>query len=121
MTVPINPQATLLSEKRKLTMAGSSALPEQAQESALRVLRDVLAKIPAGSNLSMDHMTFNDTSLELIGKSRANEDVDALVAAARAAGMEVPQPQTRKDAAGHWSFLVHGSKPGKTPLASGER
>lgn len=121
MTVPINPQATLLSEKRKLTMAGSSALPAQAQESALRVLRDVLTKIPAGSNLSIDHMTFNDTSLELSGKSRANEDVDALVAAARAAGMDVPQPQTRKDLEGHWTFLVRGSKPGKAPLASGER
>lgn len=121
MAVPINPQATLLSEKRKLTMAGSSALPAQAQESALRIMRDVLTKIPPGSNLSIDHMTFNDTSLELSGKSRANEDVDALVAAARAAGMDVPQPQTRKDAAGHWSFLVRGSKPGKTPLASGER
>ncbi len=121
MTVPINPQATLLSEKRKLTMAGSSALPAQAQESALRVLRDVLTKIPPGSNLSIDHMTFNDTSLELSGKSRANEDVDALVAAARAAAMDVPQPQTRKDVAGHWTFLVRGSKPGKTPLVSGER
>jgi hypothetical protein len=121
MTVPINPQATLLSEKRKLTMAGTSALPAQAQESALRVLRDVLTKIPPGSNLSIDHMTFNDTSLELSGKSRANEDVDALVVAARAAGMDVPQPQTRKDAAGHWTFLVKGSKPGKTPLASGKR
>jgi hypothetical protein len=119
MAVPINPQATLLSEKRKLMQAGSSALPAQAQESALRVLRDVLTRIPPASNLSMDHMTFNDTSLELNGKSRTNEDVDALVSAARAAGMEVPQPQMRKDAAGYWNFMVRGSKPGKAPLAAG--
>jgi hypothetical protein len=119
MDVPMNPQATLLSEKKRLVQAGSSALPPQAQESALRVMRDVLGHIPPGANLAMDHLTFNDSSLELNGKSRANEDVDALVTAARAAGMDVPTPLTRKDAAGQWIFTVRGSKPLKSPLVEG--
>jgi hypothetical protein len=121
IALPMNPQATLLSEKKRLVQAGSSALPAQAQESALRVMRDVLGHIPAGANLAMDHLTFNDTSLELMGKSRANEDVDALVTAARSAGMEVPPPQMRKDAAGHWSFTVRGSKPARAPRPEGRQ
>ena len=119
IAVPVNPQATLLSERKRRMLAGSSALPPEAQESALRIMHDVLAKLPADSTLSIDKMTFNDTSLQFEGKARVYEDIDALVAAARSAGMDVPTPQMRKNAGGRWNFLLRGSKSIKAPLATG--
>ena len=38
--VPVNVSTTVQAELRKLNLAGSSALPPEAQESALRVLHD---------------------------------------------------------------------------------
>jgi hypothetical protein len=118
-SIPPNVRATLASEKQKLTLAGTSALPSQTQESALRVLREVLAKIPSTENLNIDTMVFNDTSIELHGKSKVHEAVDGLVAAARAAGMDVGPPQMSKDAAGLWTFTVRGVKAIRTPIAQG--
>jgi type II secretory pathway component PulL len=107
---PVNVRATVEAELRKLNLAGSSALPPEAQESALRVLHDVLSKIPAESKISFDRLAFNDTSVELEGRSMKYEDVDGVIAAAKAAGMEVPPPQMRKLADNSWGFAVHGSK-----------
>jgi hypothetical protein len=117
MPVPVNPQLTLESEKRKRVLSSVSSLPPEAQESALRLMRDVLAKLPPGPKLTIDKMTFNPTSLQLEGKAPAHEDVDVLVNAARAAGMDVPLPQMRKDASGRWNYLIQGSKPARAPVA----
>ena len=109
--VPVNVSATVQAELRKLNLAGSSALPAEAQESALRVLHDVLSKIPNESKITFDRLAFNDTSVELEGRSAKYEEVDNVVAAAKAAGMEVPPPQMRKLADNSWGFAVRGSKP----------
>jgi type II secretory pathway component PulL len=109
--VPVNVRTTVEAELRKLNLAGSSALPPEAQESALRVLHDVLSKISAESKISFDRLAFNDTSVELDGRSMKYEDVDGVIAAAKAAGMEVPPPQMRKLADNSWGFAVRGSKP----------
>jgi hypothetical protein len=114
---PVNVRATVEAELRKLNLAGPSALPPEAQESALRVLHDVLAKIPADSKISFDRLAFNDTSVELEGRSLKYEDVDGVIAAAKAAGMEVPPPQMRKLADNSWGFAVRGSKPVRAPSA----
>ncbi|HEY7115774.1 MAG TPA: GspL/Epsl periplasmic domain-containing protein [Tepidisphaeraceae bacterium] len=108
--VPGNVRAVVESERRRLTMLGSSALPAEARQSALRVLHDVLAKVPPDAKVNFDHLTFNEASVELQGHCRAYEDADVLVAAAKSAGMDVPPPQMRKDADGQWSFVVRGNR-----------
>jgi len=68
--VPPNVRATIESERKKLTLTGSSALPTAAQGSALRVLHDVLSRVPPDSSLQMDRMAFNETTAELGGRSK---------------------------------------------------
>jgi hypothetical protein len=120
-TVPPNVRATIESERKKLTQAGGSALPAAAQGSALRVLHDVLSRVPPASSLQMDRMAFNETTAELGGRSKAYDGADVLVAAARGAGLDVPPPQMEKLADGSWRFTIRASKPGKSPVAAGGR
>ncbi|MDB5324243.1 MAG: hypothetical protein JWN40_5874 [Phycisphaerales bacterium] len=117
--VPPNVRATVESERKKLTQTSSSALPAAAQGSALRVLHDVLSRVPPDSSLQMDRMAFNETTAELGGRSKAYDGADVLVAAARGAGLEVPPPQMEKLADGSWRFTIRASKPGKSPVAAG--
>jgi hypothetical protein len=111
--VPTNVRAVVESERRKLLATGSSALPPEAQESALRTLHAVLSKIPpdAANNLTFKTITFNDTSLQLDGQAKTNEAVDVVVNAARATGMDVPPPVLQKAQGNVWSFTVRASKP----------
>ena len=109
-TVPPNVRATVESERRRLTGGGGSAVPAVARASALRVLHDVLANVPATTRIQLERMTFNDTSVEVGGTSRAHEDVEALAAAARSAGLDVPPPEMQKLPAA-WRFTVRGNRP----------
>jgi hypothetical protein len=114
-SVPANVAATVESERTKLARAGTSALPPEAQESALRVLHGVLSRVPADAKIALAAMNFYDRTLELSGRARGHQDVDVLVAAARAAGLEVPPPEMRKEPDGLWGFVVRGAKPQPAP------
>jgi hypothetical protein len=117
--VPANVRAVVESERRRLTLAGGSSLPAQAQTSALHLLREVLSKLPSDAPVAFDRLAFHDTVLELEGRARANGDVDVLVASARAAGLDVAPPQLRKTADGTWGFVVRGTRPGNPGATSG--
>jgi hypothetical protein len=118
--VPPNVRATIQSERKKLMLSGSSALPAAAQRSALAVLHDVLSRVPPEANLQMDRLAFNETTAELGGRSRSYDGADVLVAAARGAGLEVPPPQMEKLGDGSWRFTIRATKAANSPVAAGE-
>jgi hypothetical protein len=109
--VPANVRAVVESERRRLSLAGGSSLPAEARSSALRVMTDVLTKLPPDLRIAVDRMAFHDGGLELEGRARANGDVDVIVSAVRSAGMDTPPPQLRKTGDGAWSFTVRGTRP----------
>ena len=117
--VPPNVSATIASERKKLTLSGTSALPASAQRSALSVLHDVLSHVPPDVTLQMDRLAFNETTAELGGRSKSHDGADILVAAARGAGLDVPPPQMEKLNDGSWRFTIRATKPGRSPLAAG--
>jgi len=96
--VPYNVRAVVASERRKISDQGISALPPEARESALKLMRDVLVGIDAAAPITIEVMTFNDTSMEINGRCRSREDLNALIASCRAAGLDVPLPQVRTSA-----------------------
>ena len=88
-------------------------------------LRDVLGKLSVAdekARFRVELLRFTESSFELDGRARSPEDVQPLVAAAKAAGMEVALPQTRREDDGMWAFSVRGAKPA-TPdaVAAGGR
>jgi len=97
-SVPFNVRAVVASERRKLSDQGVSGLPPEARESALKLMRDVLIGIDAAAPITVEVMTFNDTSMEIQGHCRSREDLNALIASCRAAGLDVPLPQVRTSA-----------------------
>jgi hypothetical protein len=115
---PPSVAATIASERRRLQAAGASALPPEARRSALTTLRQVLSRVPADGRFTLARATFNDTSVQLEGDAKSQADVEPLVEAARAAGLEVPPAQTRKTAAGTWSFVVRGDTPAAASQAA---
>lgn len=117
--VPPNVRRMVESERAKLAGGGpaSSSLPAEAQESALRVLHDVLAKIPAESKITIDKINVYDTVAEVQARSKSHADADVLAGALRTAGLDVPPPQMRQRE-GVWSFVVRGDKPNKTAGAA---
>lgn len=112
--VPANVRVMVASELKKLKAAGTSALPVEARESALRILHDVFARLSEESTagITIDRMTLNDTSLEIEGRAKTNDAVDPLVSAVRAAGLDAPPPQMRKlnQPVTPWSFTIKGAK-----------
>ncbi len=116
--VPANVRRVVESERTKVVGAGTSAVPAEARESALKVLHDVLAALPADTGMSIEQLAVNDTSLQIDGRSRSSADADVLAAAARAAGMDVSPPQTQRLPDGGWSFVVRGSKAARAPAAA---
>jgi len=76
-------------------------------------LREVLNGLPGDSRFTLGRMTIEDSAFEIEGRVRSYENVDAIAAAARASGMDVPPPQTRKDSEGFWTFTLRGTRPTK--------
>ena len=124
--VPANVRSVVESERRKLAAAGSrvpGAPAGSGQASALGVLHDVLSKLPPDLPLRVGRMSFGDRSFEIEGQLRSFDDADAIAAAARRAGLDVPPPLVRKDGDGLWAFTVRGSRPAgpsPTPAARPE-
>jgi hypothetical protein len=117
--VPPNVRATIESERKKLMLSGSSALPAAAQRSALLLLHDVLSRLPPQADLQMDRLAFNETTAELGGRSKAHDGAEVFVTAARGAGLEVPPPQMEKLPDGSWRFTIRATRSAKSPLAAG--
>jgi pilus assembly protein HofN len=115
--VPANIGAVIASEHRRIGGKSSSALPPGWDDSALITLHRVLDKLPADMSYDLQRMTFADRSFELHGRLRSYEDADKLAAAARAAGLNVTPPQTRREADGFWSFTLRAEKPAAPPPA----
>ena len=105
-----NIPAVIESEHRKLATVESSKLPPEVRRSALRTLRDVIAALPNNNAFVVDRMTFEDASFELEGHATSLQDVDSLAKSARAAGMDISPPQSRREDDGRWSFTIRGSK-----------
>jgi hypothetical protein len=108
--IPANVKAVIVSEHAKSGIAGGASLPVESGRSALQTLDDVIGKLPAEARFTINQMTLEDSSFEIQGRIRSYEDVDAIAAAARKAGMDVPSPQARKDADGFWSFTLRGTR-----------
>jgi hypothetical protein len=107
---PANVRTVLESERRKRMAQTNGDLPAEARGSALETMRAALAKVPGDVRISMDRMMFSDQTFTLQGKARSMEDADALAKAARAGGLDVPPPLTRKEADGFWGFTLSGGK-----------
>ena len=116
---PIN-VAVVESEHRKIFAAANGIARTVARPSALKTLSDVLSRLPAAgaADVSISRMSFGESSFELEGRVGASEQLDALVTAARGAGLNVTPPQTRKDADNSWSFVLRGAKPGGDDAAA---
>jgi hypothetical protein len=117
--VPANVRAVIESEHRKATARAGESLPPEATRSALQTMRDVLDKLPAEGRFTLDRVTFEDQGFEMEGRLRSYEDVDAVAAAGRRAGLNVDPPQTHKDGQGFWSFTIRGVRPAKSGPAVG--
>ena len=70
----------------------------------------VIASLPSNSAFVVDRMTFEDASFELEGHATSLQDVDSIAKSARAAGMDVSPPQSRREDDGRWSFTIRGGK-----------
>ena len=109
-SLPANVRTVVESEHRKLAARGSGSLPPEVNESALRTLHTILSRLPPDVKFKVEHGIFNDTSIEIEGRVRSFNDVDALASAARQAGLDVPPPQARRDNEGFWTFTLRGSR-----------
>ena len=105
--------AVIESEHRKATARSGESLPPEATRSALQTMRDVLDKLPADGRFTLDRVRFEDQGFEMEGRLRSYEDVDAIAAAGRHAGLNVDPPQAHKDSQGLWSFTIRGVRPAK--------
>lgn len=108
---PADVKAVVEAEHRRVAGRAPESLPPEARASALRVMGDVLGRFPENVRFTLERMTFNDNSFEFDARLRSFEDADAMAQAARAAGMDVPPPQTRKEASGFWSVTLRGATP----------
>jgi hypothetical protein len=110
--VPSNVRAVIESEHRKAAASNGplGAIAGRQARSAFDTLKGVLKQLPEG-RFSIRKMTFEETSFDLEGQVRSYEQLDGIAAAARKAGLEVPAPESRKNADGNWDFTLHGSAP----------
>jgi hypothetical protein len=109
-SVPPGVRRVVESELRKLTLAGASALPPEARQSALKLMRDVLSGVDAAAPVSFERLTFSDTGFEAEGRCKSPEDLTGLITASKSAGLEVPPPQMRKAEGNAWTFVLKGAK-----------
>jgi len=117
-SVPANVKAVIDSEHRKRTAGAGGALPAEARLSALQTMHAVLSRLPADGRYSIEHMTFEDASFEIVGRLGSYEQVDALAAAGRLGGFTVPPPQTRRNDDGSWAFTLRGTRANKDLTAA---
>ncbi len=109
--MPADVRAVVSAERRKAASASSTPTAgEAAYGTALLTLRDVLTNLPEGNRFSLSALSVQDASLTLSGRMASFEQADALAAAARKSGMDVPQPQTRRSADGTWTFVLQGTR-----------
>jgi hypothetical protein len=107
--VPPNVRAVIDSEYRKAGAGAPGAA--DARPSALRLLHDVLSKLPADVPCAIDRMTFNEDSFDLQARARSLDVAEKLAAAARTTGLDVPPPLSRRDpAGGFWTINLRGGK-----------
>lgn len=111
--VPANVRVIVESEHRKAALAAGAARPTQAPRSALQTMLDIMTRLPKEGRYSITQLSFAESSFELQGQARTNEQLDELVSAARAAGMEVQPPEARKKTEGYWNFTLRGTLPAK--------
>ncbi len=112
--LPMNVKAVVESQHRQARGAAGVTTAGDSFGTAFTTLRDVLVGLPPGGGYAIERMSFADASFELSGRLESYEQVDALATAARKTGMDVPPPQTRKEASGSWTFTLQGNRPGKT-------
>lgn len=115
--IPVSVRTVVQSERRKAAFRSGAALPPEAGRSALLVLVDVLAKLPADAKFTLGQMTFEETGFQFSGRVRSYEDVDALAAAARSAGLAAAPPTARRESDGFWSFTLSGVRAAAGPTA----
>jgi hypothetical protein len=109
--VPANVRVIIQSEHRKAALASGAAQPAHPSRSALQTLLDIMTRLPREGRYSITQLSFAESSFELQGQARTNEQLDELAAAARAAGMEVQPPEARRNPEGFWNFTLRGSLP----------
>ncbi|HSI33021.1 MAG: hypothetical protein ACAI43_00405 [Phycisphaerae bacterium] len=109
-SVPPGVRRVVESELRKLTTAGATALPAEARQSALKLMRDVLSGVDAAAPVSFERLSFSDTGFEAEGRCKSPEDLTGLITASKAAGLEVPPPQMRKAEGNAWTFVLKGAR-----------
>lgn len=119
-SIPANVRAVIESEHRKAAVSSRAGAPTDASASALQTLHDVLARLPGDGRFAIDRMVFRDTDFELQGRLRSFEQLDAIAASARQAGLDVPPPQSRRIADGLWSFTLRGARPSAARPAGSE-
>jgi hypothetical protein len=107
---PPNVKAVIESEHRRLVSAPASDLPAHATDSALTTLYAILANLPDNSSFNLQRLTANPDSLDIEAQLTSYEDADAIAAAARKAGLNVPPPQVRKEPSGLWSLTLHATR-----------
>jgi len=117
--IPANIKAVIESEHRRLVSSPSTDLPPEATASAIPTLYSLLANLPADTTINIQHLTANADSLDIEAQLKSYEDADAIAAAARKIGLEVPPPQVRKENNNLWSLSLHATK--TKPLAQAAR
>jgi hypothetical protein len=109
--VPSNVRVIVESEHRKAALAASGAAPTRSTRTALQTFADVLGRLPTEGRFSIDKMSFGESSFEMEGQVRSNDQLDGIASAARQAGMDVEPPEARKTPEGFWSFILRGASP----------
>ena len=107
---PANVRAVIAAEHRKALSATAATAVGSSYGSTPSTLRDLLAALPADNRLALDSVSVQDDSVTLAGRLSSFELVDAVAAAVRKSGMDVPPPQTRRAAGGLWAFSLQGSR-----------
>ena len=107
--LPSNVKPIVDAEYRKLGSAASGTLPPHAGDSAVTLLQSVLSALPKDLKYRLESMSFGDSRFDLQGRVRNFVDVDALAAAARRPGIDLPPPEAHRDSEGFWSFTLRGS------------
>lgn len=112
-TVPANVRAVIAAEHRKAANVTTATAVGTSYGSAPATLRDLLAALPEDGRFALDSVSVQDDSVTLAGRLSSFELVDAIAAAVRKTGMDVPPPQTRRAAGGLWAFSLQGTRPGE--------
>jgi hypothetical protein len=115
--VPANVRSVLASEHRK-ALAQSPAVSAAASGSALDTLQSVIRSLPRELRLQLTRIDATDTSIDIDGRVRALESLDALSASLRSAGLEPAPPQARKDSTSSWSFTLRAARAPSAALTS---